>query len=262
MNSVAGSAASSAASAALAESSSCDARHRALVRAGRIAERHVLRRFRSASRTPHALHLVPVVIFGVDPEHGDRGHAVLGPHALGEPDGGQRLEQREQRAAEEAGLLAGDDGDRVRVAELGGGGDRFGRCAAAALLRLQRRRRWRRASRGCCCVRAIASRQAAAIGGIAGEEVREPRVVEGVVRRQASNPREPPDVDGKACGRAGQTLTAGAPPGYSRRARYTECQGRSVLVVRNALMLRKLRCYDRRRNPERFHRRHNYDSDP
>ena len=55
---------------------------------------------------------VPVVILGVDPEDGDGRHVVVARHLLGELDRRQRLEQREERAAEQARLLAGDDGDR------------------------------------------------------------------------------------------------------------------------------------------------------
>ena len=57
--------------------------------------------------------LVPVVILGVDPEDGDGRHAVVARHLLGELERGERLEQREQRAAEQSGLLAGDDRDRA-----------------------------------------------------------------------------------------------------------------------------------------------------
>ena len=52
------------------------------------------------------LDLVPVVILGVDPEHRDRRHAVLGAHLLGEANRGQRLQQREEWSAEETRLLA------------------------------------------------------------------------------------------------------------------------------------------------------------
>ena len=60
---------------------------------------------------------VPVVILGVDPEDGDRRHVVIARHLLGELERGQRLQQREQRAAEQPGLLAGDDRDGARVGE-------------------------------------------------------------------------------------------------------------------------------------------------
>ena len=55
---------------------------------------------------------VPVVIFGVDPEDGDGRHLVIARHLFGELQRGERLEQREQRSAEEARLLAGDESRR------------------------------------------------------------------------------------------------------------------------------------------------------
>ena len=56
-------------------------------------------------------HFVPVVIFGVDPEDRHRRHLVLAGNLVGQLQRGQRLEQREQRAAKETRLLAGDDRD-------------------------------------------------------------------------------------------------------------------------------------------------------
>ena len=63
------------------------------------------------------LDLVPVVIFGIDPEHRDRRHAVLGSHLLGQPNRGERFQQREEWSAEETGLLPGDDGNGLRIAK-------------------------------------------------------------------------------------------------------------------------------------------------
>ena len=67
-------------------------------------------------RTPGDL--VPVVILGVDPEHRHRGDAVRRLDRARQLDGGQGLEQREDGAAEGAGLLAG--GDRPRRADRPG----------------------------------------------------------------------------------------------------------------------------------------------
>ena len=72
---------------------------------------------------------------------------MLRGRAARELDGGDRLEQREERAAERAGLLAGDDGDRVGFWRCGGGGARFGRGAAALLLRADDAPRPRAAAR-------------------------------------------------------------------------------------------------------------------
>ena len=134
------------ASAASTVSSRRDAGDRAVVRARRVAGSATRPAPASASSTPARLDLVPVVILGVDPEDGDRRHAVLLPHALGQPDRGDRLQQREERAAEEAGLLAGDDGDGLRIAQLRGGGDALRRGAATALLRRDDDRPRRRAA--------------------------------------------------------------------------------------------------------------------
>ena len=71
----------------------------------------------SASKTGTRPDFVPVVIFGVDPEDGDGRHLVVARDLLGELERGERLEQREQRSAEEPGLLAGDDGDRLAIGE-------------------------------------------------------------------------------------------------------------------------------------------------
>ena len=70
-------------------------------------------------RIEHAarLDLVPVVIFGVDPEHRDRRHAVLGWYLLGESKRGQRFQEREEWSAEETGLLTRDNGNGLRIAK-------------------------------------------------------------------------------------------------------------------------------------------------
>ena len=45
------------------------------------------------------------------------GYAVVAPNARRQLERRQRFEQREERTAEQPGLLAGDDGDGVRVRE-------------------------------------------------------------------------------------------------------------------------------------------------
>ncbi len=68
-------------------------------------------------RIEHAarLDLVPVVIFGVDPEHRDGRDAVFGFHLLSESKRSERLEKREEWSAEQSGLLSGDDRDGLRI---------------------------------------------------------------------------------------------------------------------------------------------------
>ena len=58
-----------------------------------------------------------VVIFGREPEDGDGADAALRERP-GEFDGGERFEDRIERSAEEADLLAGDDGDGVGLGEF------------------------------------------------------------------------------------------------------------------------------------------------
>ncbi len=74
------------------------------------------------------------MILGVDPEHRDDFRLLLARGGPGELDGGDGLEQGEQRAAERSRLLACQDGDGVRVGELAGGiARRRGRAAALLL---------------------------------------------------------------------------------------------------------------------------------
>ena len=70
-------------------------------------------------RIEHAarLDLVPVVIFGVDPEDRDGRDAMFGLHLLGESERGERFQKREERPAEQSGLLPCDNGNRLRIAQ-------------------------------------------------------------------------------------------------------------------------------------------------
>ena len=143
---------------------------------------------------------LPVVVFGVDPEHRDRRHLVVARHLLGELDRGQRLEQREQRAAEQPGLLAGDDGDRLAVGEQRAGlararrraaplllsGDDRGDFVAVPVVRLGPRDRV--GPRG-------------AVRRIAGKKRRYGSEIVRVVGREAADPGKPPDVDRNTHGR-------------------------------------------------------------
>ena len=111
-----------------------DACHGAFAGGGRIVERDghpVERGVEHATR----LDLVPVMVLGVNPEHGDRRDAVLGGSPLRQAEGGQRLEQREQRAAKQPRLLAGDDRDRLGISQPLRRGERVLRRRARPLLR-------------------------------------------------------------------------------------------------------------------------------
>jgi hypothetical protein len=140
------------------------------------------------------------VILRVDPEHGDGRYLVIARHLLGELDRGQRLEQREERSAEEPGLLAGDDRDgfaigeqpaglarpRLRAAALLLARDDRGDLVAAPIVRLRPRDR-------------VGPR--AAVGGIARKKRRDCSEVVGVVGGEPANPGKPPDVDRNTHGR-------------------------------------------------------------
>ena len=148
------------------------------------------------------LDFLPVVVLGVDPEDGDGGDVLLEAQALGQLDRRQRLDQRVQRPAEQPGLLAGDHGHRLRVAQLRRGGHGLGGRAAPALLGLQNVRD------GCAVARpALRPLDRVApcrrFSRVAREELRHPRVVVRVVRRQTVNPGKSADVEGKPCGRTG-----------------------------------------------------------
>ena len=67
------------------------------------------------------------MVLGVDPEDGDDRHVMVAGHEVGELQRGERLEQREQRAAKQSRLLAGDDGDGAGIGELPRGLDGPGR---------------------------------------------------------------------------------------------------------------------------------------
>ena len=69
------------------------------------------------------------------PEQGHGGDAVLRLGPARELDRGDRLEQRVERSAECAGLLSGDDGDRLGRRETCRGAARFRRRAPPLLLR-------------------------------------------------------------------------------------------------------------------------------
>ena len=125
----------------------------------------------------------PVVILGVNPEDGDGGDVVIARHLLGKLERGERLEEREQRSAEESRLLTGENGDRSLIGEqprrfagarrrltpLLLSGDDGGDVVAAAVVRLRSRDR---------------VRPRRPIGRIAGEERRD-----GAESRTRSRPR-------------------------------------------------------------------------
>jgi hypothetical protein len=150
------------------------------------------------------LHLVPVVILGVDPENGDGDDAMLLFDAFSETDRRHRLQQREERSPKESGLLTRQDGDRSIVSKLTCCGDRFGRRASSALLRQQEVGNCLPLSRiSLCSHDGVAPGRG--VGRVAGIELSHAREVERVIGGQPSDPRKAADVDGKPRGWDRQT---------------------------------------------------------
>ena len=133
---------------------------------------------------PRRRDLFPVVILGVIPEDGDARHAVLRLDVGGQPRRGEALHQGVERPAEQARLLARDDGHRPRIGQLGRRRARLlGRLApgelglqdgdhAVAFARLRLRARDDVAPR-------------LGVGGVTRIEAGERVVLEGVVEAQA-----------------------------------------------------------------------------
>ena len=119
-------------------------------------------RVRLEARIEHrtARDLIPVVIFGIDPENRNDVGLMIASGPAGELDGGDGLQQREERAAEGPRLLPGQDRDRSGVGEFLRGlasGCRGARGGPAARRGASRQPRCGRAR---LRVRAIASVQA------------------------------------------------------------------------------------------------------
>ena len=170
--------------------------HRAVACPGRVVQGDPDRTERSVEHVAR-LHLVPVVIFRINPEDGDGRHVMFGGGALGQSNGGQGLEQREERPSEQPGLLAGDDGDGSRISKQAAGGDSLRGSRSRALLRGYD------VSDGIALARVpldagdgVAPR--GRILGIPGEEPRDARVVARIVGRELLDPGKPPYVDGNA----------------------------------------------------------------
>jgi len=122
---------------------------------------------------------------------------VIARHLIGELQRRQRLEQREDRAAEQSGLLAGDDRDGASIGEEFSRVARTRRRLAALLLPGDD-------ARDLLTPALVALRAGnrvgpgGAVGRIAREERGDGRKIVGVVGRQPANPRKATDVDGNA----------------------------------------------------------------
>ena len=148
------------------------------------------------------LDLVPVVVLGIDPEHRDGRDPVLGLYLFRKANRGEGLQQREERSAEEPGLLTGDEGDGLRIPESGGCRGRGFRRPAAALLSQDEI-----GDRGTLTGKALSSSDGVTPGrrilGIAGKEVGDARMIEDVVGGETPDPRKSADIDGEPGARSG-----------------------------------------------------------
>ena len=114
---------------------------------------------------------------------------MLGGGPFREAEDGQRLEEREQRAAKQPCLLAGDDRDGLGIAQPLRRGQGIGRCRPRALLRQDEvgdrvtlARMALRARNGVAPCRSVRR--------VTGKEVRDARMLKRVVTGEAPDPRE------------------------------------------------------------------------
>ena len=173
----------------------------------RVWESHGVRgQFGVEHRTPG--HFRPVVVFGVDPEHGHDRHTVVALDLGRELHRGEGLEQGEERAAEQPGLLAGNHHARGGIGKAGGGSPGFSRGAAPGLLIRQHGRQVCGAAR-----RGLRAADGIGPGGRCGRIAREKwldaREVVRVVGSQAANPGKLSYVNsqhtgGRGCRRVGR----------------------------------------------------------
>ncbi len=154
--------------------------------------------------------LVQVVVLGIHPEDRDGWDAVACLDESGQPDGGDRLEQRIERSAKESGLLPGHNRHRLRVRQACRCPRGLYRGVSGSLLRGDDSRD------GVWSGRRLASRDGRAPGVIvlrvASEKRGEGAEVRGVVRGQALDAGKAADVDGNGVGerRGGRIRRHGA----------------------------------------------------
>ena len=175
---------------------------------------------------------VPVVILGVDPEDRHRrARRSSSRTRVGQPERGERLQEVKSGPPKRPGLLAGDDGDRSRVAQLRGGGAGGRRARRAGLLL----RRAMRGQRVALAGMALRARDGVAPGvrvaRVAGEERRQPAGVERVVGGEAIDPGKPADIDAQTRGRGGDACVRDAPD-RTVSERRAQCQGRRMRRMR------------------------------
>ena len=161
--------------------------------------------------------LFPVVILGIDPEQRDDVGALFARHAPGQLNGGDGLEQGEERAAEGPCLLTCDDGNARGIGEPIRVGARFGWGAAAFLLR-----RKDSGNVSGCPPRRLGARDRIAPGfrlrRIPRKQRRHVREIERVVAGERPDPAESPHIDRHAGCRAVGRAWLGRLRGPCRRS--------------------------------------------
>jgi hypothetical protein len=133
------------------------------------------------------------VVLGLHPEDRDGRHVLFALGLARQLQRGQRFQQRVHRAAEDAGLLAGDDGDGGGIGEAGRGGARGGGRAAMLLLSPQHFDQPRPIARMLLRARDRVA-PGRGIDRIAGVEILYFREVVRVVAGERPDPREPPHI--------------------------------------------------------------------
>ena len=124
---------------------------------------------------------------------------MVARHLLGEFDGRERLQQREQRAAEQSRLLAGHDRDRFGVGQPLRGVTR-GRRRVSTLLLIRKERRHIVAPPNVRLGATDGFGPGRRFARVAGKKRRDRLKVEGIVGGKPPDPREAPLIDGDARG--------------------------------------------------------------
>ena len=140
------------------------------------------------------------MIFRVDPENGDRGHLVLFGDPFGQFERRNRLEQGENRPAEQTRLLTGQYRHCLGIDELLGLVTCQGRRAASVLL--GREHGGNLATLPGVTLRGgDGARPRRSVSGVAGKKRRDGVEVEGVICREPPDPGKAAEIHRNPCRR-------------------------------------------------------------
>jgi hypothetical protein len=172
--------------------------------AGQIRKPHRGRRELAVEHRTSA-HFRPIVILGINPEHRHDRDAMFLRYLRRQLHRGDGFQQGEQRAPEQTSLLTGDDHPGRGVGQAGRGLTRRRRGAAFGLLRRNQPGNFDRLpSESLRALDCVGPRGWGC--GIAGKERRHLLKIERIIRRQAPNPRECPDVHRQRSGGSGRNV--------------------------------------------------------